>query len=46
MREVDQLTVHVIVDNMTDMLSARPPHVASEMQVLIEAGMTEVNGQG
>jgi len=45
MRQLDELTVHVLVDNVTDMLSSRPPHVTSEMRVLIEAGMTEMTGE-
>jgi hypothetical protein len=38
MRQVDELTVHVVIDNTTDMLSSRPAHVASELRVLREAG--------
>jgi len=45
MRELDGLTVHVLVDNVTDMLSSRPLHVTSEMRVLIEAGMAEMTGE-
>ena len=30
MQPVDRLTVHVVVDNTTDMLSSRPKHIASE----------------
>ena len=32
MNQVDALTVSVLVDNTTDMLSSRPTHVASELQ--------------
>jgi len=46
MRNVDALTIHVVVDNTSDMLSSRPTHVASELQVLMAAGMTELTGQG
>ena len=46
MRQVDSLTVSVVVDNTTDMLSTRPPHVNSEMRVLIAAGMRELAGEG
>ena len=46
MQPVDQLTVHVVVDNSTDMLSSRPDHVASELRVLMEAGMQELTGEG
>ena len=46
MRQVDELTVHVVVDNTTDMLSSRPAHVASELSVLKEAGMKELTGEG
>jgi 7,8-dihydropterin-6-yl-methyl-4-(beta-D-ribofuranosyl)aminobenzene 5'-phosphate synthase len=45
MRQVDELTVHVVVDNTTDMLSSRPAHVASELRVLREAGMHELTGE-
>lgn len=45
MRQVDELTVHVVVDNTTDMLSSRPTHVASELRVLREAGMQELTGE-
>jgi len=44
MRQVDELTVHVVVDNTTDMLSSRPAHVASELRVLREADMQELTG--
>lgn len=46
MREVDALTVSVLVDNTTDMLSTRPAHAASELRVLIEAGMATLTGEG
>jgi 7,8-dihydropterin-6-yl-methyl-4-(beta-D-ribofuranosyl)aminobenzene 5'-phosphate synthase len=46
MEQVDSLTVAVVVDNTTDMLSSRPAHVASELRVLIAAGMQEFNGEG
>lgn len=45
MRPVDKVTVHVLVDNNTDMLSSRPPYVMSERRVLVEAGMMEVTGE-
>ena len=45
MQPVDKLTVHVVVDNTTDMLSSRPGHVTSEMRVLMAAGMTELAGE-
>ena len=45
MRQVDELTVHVVVDNTTDMLSSRPAHVASELRVLREAGMQQLAGE-
>ena len=45
MRQVDGLTVRVVVDNTTDMLSSRPVHVASELHVLREAGMMELAGE-
>ena len=45
MQIVDKLTVHVVVDNITDMLSTRPKHVASELRVLMAAGMTELAGE-
>jgi 7,8-dihydropterin-6-yl-methyl-4-(beta-D-ribofuranosyl)aminobenzene 5'-phosphate synthase len=46
MRQVDSLTVSVVVDNTTDMLSSRPTHVSSELRVLMVAGMQEMNGEG
>ena len=46
MRQVDSLTVSVVVDNTTDMLSARPPHVTSELRVLLAAGMRKLAGEG
>jgi 7,8-dihydropterin-6-yl-methyl-4-(beta-D-ribofuranosyl)aminobenzene 5'-phosphate synthase len=46
MLHVDSLTVSVVVDNTTDMLSSRPPHVASELRVLMAAGLQEMNGEG
>ena len=45
MQPVDKLTVHVVVDNTTDMLSSRPGHVTSELRVLMAAGMTELAGE-
>ena len=45
MRQIDRLTVHVVVDNTTDMLSSRPEHVTSELRVLMEAGMKEMAGE-
>jgi 7,8-dihydropterin-6-yl-methyl-4-(beta-D-ribofuranosyl)aminobenzene 5'-phosphate synthase len=45
LRQVDELTVHVVVDNTTDMLSSRPAHVTSELRVLKEAGMEELTGE-
>jgi hypothetical protein len=42
---LDNLTVDVVVDNITDMLSSRPKHVASELRVLMAAGMTELAGE-
>ena len=45
MRQVDELTVHVVVDNTTDMLSSRPAHVASELRVLRDAGVQELTGE-
>ncbi|MCZ6451675.1 MAG: MBL fold metallo-hydrolase [Deltaproteobacteria bacterium] len=45
MRAVDKLTVHVLVDNTTDMLSSRPAHVIPELRVLMEAGMEELAGE-
>jgi len=44
-REVDRLTVHVLMDNTTDMLSSRPDHVTSELRVLREAGLAGMTGQ-
>jgi 7,8-dihydropterin-6-yl-methyl-4-(beta-D-ribofuranosyl)aminobenzene 5'-phosphate synthase len=44
-RQVEGLTVHVVVDNITDMLSSRPDHVASELRVLREAGMHVLAGE-
>jgi hypothetical protein len=46
MRQVDSLTVSVVVDNTTDMLSPRPPHITSELRVLFAAGMREFAGEG
>src|SRR5512147_179372 len=46
MQPVDRLTVHVVVDNTTDMLSSRPKHVASELRVLRDAGMDGARGRG
>lgn len=46
MQTVDALTVSVVVDNSSDMLSTRPPHIASELRVLISAGMQELTGEG
>ena len=45
MQPVDRLTVHVVVDNTTDMLSSRPKHIASELRILRDAGMTELAGE-
>lgn len=45
MQWVDELTVHVVVDNTTDMLSSRPAHVTPELRVLKEAGMRELAGE-
>ena len=46
MQTVDALTVSVVVDNSSDMLSTRPPHIASKLRVLISAGMQELTGEG
>lgn len=46
MLHVDSLAVSVVVDNTTDMLSTRPAHVASELRVLVAAGMQELTGEG
>jgi 7,8-dihydropterin-6-yl-methyl-4-(beta-D-ribofuranosyl)aminobenzene 5'-phosphate synthase len=46
MQTVDALTVFVVVDNSSDMLSTRPRHIASELRVLISAGMQELTGEG
>ena len=45
MLEVNKLTVQVVVDNTTDMLSSRPAHVTSELRVLMAAGMKELAGE-
>jgi 7,8-dihydropterin-6-yl-methyl-4-(beta-D-ribofuranosyl)aminobenzene 5'-phosphate synthase len=45
MEPVDKLTVHVVVDNTTDMLSSRPAHITSELGVLKAAGMMELAGE-
>ena len=45
MLQVDKLTVQVVVDNTTDMLSSRPEHVTSELRVLMGAGMKELAGE-
>lgn len=45
MRELEKLTVNVLVDNTADMLSSRPGHVTSELRVLMDAGMKEMAGQ-
>ncbi len=45
MRQVEKLTVQVIVDNTTDMLSSRPEHVTSELRILMAAGMKEMAGE-
>jgi hypothetical protein len=39
MQAVDALTVSVVVYNSSDMFSTRPPHIVSELRVLISAGM-------
>jgi len=44
--QVPSISVSVVVDNTSDMLSSRPSHVASELQVLAAAGMTNMTGQG
>lgn len=44
-REIEALTVDVLVDNTTDLLSSRPDHVHSELRVLMEAGMGVLEGQ-
>jgi 7,8-dihydropterin-6-yl-methyl-4-(beta-D-ribofuranosyl)aminobenzene 5'-phosphate synthase len=46
MQTVDALTVSVVVDNSSDMLSTRPSHITSELRVLISAGMQELTGEG
>jgi 7,8-dihydropterin-6-yl-methyl-4-(beta-D-ribofuranosyl)aminobenzene 5'-phosphate synthase len=45
MKQADKLTVQVVVDNTTDMLSSRPGHVTSELRVLMAAGMKELAGE-
>lgn len=45
MREIDRLTIDVIVDNTTDMLSSRPAYFTPELRVLLEAGLQEMAGE-
>ncbi len=45
MRAVDALTIQVLVDNTSDMLSSRPPHVVPELRALLDAGMKRLAGQ-
>ncbi|MFG0285924.1 MAG: MBL fold metallo-hydrolase [Phycisphaerales bacterium JB039] len=45
MRPIDRLAIDVVVDNTCDMLSTRPAHVESELDRLLDAGMTELAGQ-
>src|SRR5258708_27726719 len=45
MRQVDSLTVSLVVDNTTDMPSVGPPHVTLELRVLFAAGMRELAGE-
>jgi 7,8-dihydropterin-6-yl-methyl-4-(beta-D-ribofuranosyl)aminobenzene 5'-phosphate synthase len=45
MKQLDKLTVNVLVDNTADMLSTRPAHISSELSVLMDAGMNEIAGQ-
>ncbi len=41
---VERLTVQVLVDNVTDLLSTNHDHVKSELNCLVDAGMTEWGG--
>lgn len=43
--QLDNLTVHILVDNLADMLSTRSEIFASELTVLMDAGMNEMAGQ-
>jgi 7,8-dihydropterin-6-yl-methyl-4-(beta-D-ribofuranosyl)aminobenzene 5'-phosphate synthase len=45
LRAVEQLTIQVLVDNVTDGLSTNPSHVHSEMQVRASGGMEVLSGQ-
>jgi 7,8-dihydropterin-6-yl-methyl-4-(beta-D-ribofuranosyl)aminobenzene 5'-phosphate synthase len=45
MKNVEKITVDVLVDNTADMLSTRPAHVTSELRVLMDAGMEEMAGE-
>jgi 7,8-dihydropterin-6-yl-methyl-4-(beta-D-ribofuranosyl)aminobenzene 5'-phosphate synthase len=45
LRPVERLIVQVLVDNVTDSLSSRPPDVMNERQVLARAGMKVVAGE-
>lgn len=44
MKSVDKLTVHVLIDNTTDMFSSRPDHVDSELKVLMDNGLKVASG--
>ena len=46
MQPVDRLTVHVVVDNTTDMLSSRPKHIASELRSPQRRGDDGARGRG
>ena len=45
MQTVDALTVSIVVDNSSDMLSTRPPHIASELRVLMSFSINSWTGR-
>ncbi len=41
---VDELVVDVIIDNVTDSYSSKPPNVTPEFNNVMEAGAKELSG--
>jgi len=44
LRPVDRLVVDVVLDNMSDNYSSKPPHVSPEFNNVMAAGAKEISG--
>ena len=45
LQAVDNLEIHIVVDNLTDSLSTTPRHVETEFSYLKRRGMRVISGR-